>query len=762
MTKRSPRAGLAALMVLIPGAIGLYIVARTLFVYWGRDLPASVIVLAMALALAFGLVELLLRQHTAGQLEREVGALPHTPSETTVDLASPLLSGLLRARLEQAPASGLGDSVAPFITGLLVMLGLLGTLLGLFETVRGASLALTSSTDVDALRRSLTTPIEGLTRSFGCSAAGISASAMLGLAVALVRRGESRVLRAVQSYASGPLRVLSPVRRQARAIEQLASQGAALPAASAALEKVGLQLSALSERMVGLQTSSLDAQKAAMAELFGSLRRELGEAASEAGGALQQHVAPLLQQSLTRMDETVQRQAVALAEVGRELARELTADAATRRSEASAWISSVGARLDEAERERSTAQAAELSALTALTTKSLGEAEARERASAERFRELAAKVEQQSAASQAREGERLARLEALSERVGTGLDGLTQRIGANLDALAQRLGDDLARLSTELGSEHTERRAIEHAHDERARVVAEQLSLGAKALGEGIVRQEGALERLVERLPPLFSEVAEASQTHAHGALDKLVAATDERLAQVSKLLQIELEERLASERAHDERARAALARLELSAGLLDASIARQDSGAEQLVQRVGVLVSQLTAAAQHEAEATLARLAESADAQAARFAQLSQALESGRAEHALGLHEQLSGHAQQLEERLAKTSALVQDAAASWQASTVEMQAVADVFAKSVDRQREASDAWLESLGEVEGAVERAGRHAAKDALSDQLASTQEVFARQLQFQRELFEQLRSLRAVAPRSGHGEQDVSV
>jgi len=49
-------------------------------------------------------------------------------------------------------------------------------------------------------------------------------------------------------------------------------------------------------------------------------------------------------------------------------------------------------------------------------------------------------------------------------------------------------------------------------------------------------------------------------------------------------------------------------------------------------------------------------------------------------------------------------------------------------LFATSVERQREASDAWLESLGEIDGAVERAGRHAASDALADQLASTQEV----------------------------------
>jgi hypothetical protein len=56
---------------------------------------------------------------------------------------------------------------------------------------------------------------------------------------------------------------------------------------------------------------------------------------------------------------------------------------------------------------------------------------------------------------------------------------------------------------------------------------------------------------------------------------------------------------------------------------------------------------------------------------------------------------------------------------------------------------------------------VERAGRGAAADALGDQLASTQEVFARQLQFQRELFEQLRSLRAPPSAPAHEERDVS-
>jgi len=118
------------------------------------------------------------------------------------------------------------------------------------------------------------------------------------------------------------------------------------------------------------------------------------------------------------------------------------------------------------------------------------------------------------------------------------------------------------------------------------------------------------------------------------------------------------------------------------------------------------------------------------------------------------------------LEERLAKASEAVQEAASVWRASSAEMHAVVESFASSVERQREASDAWLESLGDVEGSVERAGRDAARDALSDQLASTQEVLARQLQFQRELFEQLRTLRGepapAAARPQHGDADVSV
>ncbi|MET0287305.1 MAG: hypothetical protein ABW352_22660 [Polyangiales bacterium] len=774
MKSRSFGELVSVLSVLIPGAIGAFVIARTMGTYLGKDPLASLIVGAIAAAFAVGLLELLGRVLRAGALERELATLPASPVEANVDAASPLLSSMLRARLEQAPQPGLGESSAPFLTGLLVMLGLLGTLLGLFQTVHGAGHALTNSADVDALRRSLSLPIDGLTRSFGCSAAGISASAMLGIAIALVRRREGRALRAFYAYASGPLRALSPLRRQARALELLASQGSALPQTASAFESVGTKLSQLATQLVTQQQSALEAQEKMFGELVAAMRGEMGKLSGVAGDALQQSASTLIEQLAARSNEAQKTQAEALAGAARTMTSELTRDAAQRRGEATQAMEALRTRLDEAERARATAHGEELAKLTELASRTVVEAEQRERAVSARWDELVARLDAQlesvreseaarlkaleAQAAHARESED-ARMKALDAQLLAARDLEGERL-ARLDGLTTRAGGELERLSAALSAQLEARLASERAQDERAEKALLQLSTAANALESGITRQEGALSQLVERLPPLFNEVAESSQKSAQQALAQLVALTEQQLGKVSGLLADEMAQRANLARDNDERAFAALERVEQSAQLLDGAIQRQGSGLEALVERVGTMLPGLADAAQAGAAQTLQRLSESADLQATRFSELEAALERSRSEHAQGLADQLAKHAAELEERLAKAGTSVQEAAAIWQASSVEMQAVAELFATSVERQREASDAWLESLGEVEGAVERAGRHAARDALSDQLASTQEVFARQLQFQRELFEQLRTLRAPTSRTSQGEHDA--
>jgi hypothetical protein len=775
MKSRSFGELLNALVVLIPGAVGAFVIARTMGTYWGRDALASLIVGSIALAFAVGLLELLARLWRAGGLERELRGLPATPSEATVDAASPLLSSMLRARLEQAPQPGLGESIAPFLTGLLVMLGLLGTLLGLFQTVHGAGTALTHSADVDTLRRGLSAPIDGLTRSFGCSAAGISASAMLGLAIALVRRREGRALRTLYAYASGPLRMLSPLRRQARALEQLASQGNLLPQTASAFETVGGKLSQLSAQLLTQQQSALEAQQRIFAELMSAVRGEMSKLSGVAGEALQSSASTLIDQLATRSSEALAAQTELLSGAARSLTTELARDADQRRQEAAGAIEALRARLDEAERARAAAHGQELEKLTELASRTVSEAEQRERTVSARWDELVVRLDAQlesvrqseaarlkaveAQAAQFRESED-ARMKALDAQLLAARDLEGERL-ARLDGLTTRAGGELERLSGALTAQLEARLQSERSQDERAEKALAQLVNAAGALESGIARQEGALSQLVERLPPLFNEVAESSQKSAQEALAQLVSVTEQQLAKVASMLADELTQRAQATREHDERAFTALERVEQSAQLLDGAIQRQGSGIESLVERVGAMLPGLADAAQAGAAQTLQRLSESAEHQALRFTELEGKLEQSRSEHAQGLAEQLAKHAAELEERLAKAGTSVQEAAAIWQASSVEMQAVAELFATSVERQREASDAWLESLGEVEGAVERAGRHAARDALSDQLASTQEVFARQLQFQRELFEQLRTLRAPSTRT-HGEHDAPV
>jgi hypothetical protein len=196
---------------------------------------------------------------------------------------------------------------------------------------------------------------------------------------------------------------------------------------------------------------------------------------------------------------------------------------------------------------------------------------------------------------------------------------------------------------------------------------------------------------------------------------------------------------------------------------VLDDTIARHGGAVEGLVERVGALLPELASAAQAGAVTTLDRLRTLGEEQAERITQLEAALARERHEHVQGLALELEGHVADIEQRLTRTSGAVEEASAVWRASTVEMQAVAQLFATSVERQREAADAWLESLTTVESAVEQAGRDAASDALSEQLASTHELFARQLQFQHELLTQLRTLRGGASkqRDLRGGQDVS-
>lgn len=221
-------------LVLLAGLGGLAVVARAGAYYQGTDAFAFTLVMLMAVVLLGGLLELWLRASRVASLQgaidalrgKEIGALEEVDAS---------LRPFLRSHLERDPMPAQVPVFAPFLVGLLVLLGLLGTFLGLFETLGGARAALETGGDIDSLRAGLTRPMGGLMRSFGTSAAGVAASAMLGLGAVFVRRAARRLDESIHAACSGPLAHLSASRRQLVALEELAEQGRALPDAVASL-----------------------------------------------------------------------------------------------------------------------------------------------------------------------------------------------------------------------------------------------------------------------------------------------------------------------------------------------------------------------------------------------------------------------------------------------------------------------------------------------------------------------------------------------
>jgi hypothetical protein len=209
--------------VLIAGSVGLSLVARAALVYRGVDGLAFALVLLIGALLVAGIGELVVRARRSARLVDEVRALPKTATQSVIDGASVEVRTSLQARIAGVPLPAAPVLFSSYLLGMLVMIGLLGTFLGLFETLRGAREALTASTDVAALRVGLAAPMQGLSRAFGASAAGVSASAMLGVALVLVRRADARLARAFTAYASGPLSPVTIAGRTLTALETLAA-----------------------------------------------------------------------------------------------------------------------------------------------------------------------------------------------------------------------------------------------------------------------------------------------------------------------------------------------------------------------------------------------------------------------------------------------------------------------------------------------------------------------------------------------------------
>ncbi|MDP9046025.1 MAG: DUF802 domain-containing protein, partial [Pseudomonadota bacterium] len=258
-------------------------------------LALSVVILIGAFYVAGGAELRRFRGATTG-LAAALADLHETPArlDAWLERVPAVLRPAVRLRVVGERGSLPGPAMAPYLAGLLVLLGMLGTFIGMVVTLRGTGKALDGAPDLATIRASLSAPVQGLGLAFGTSIAGVAASAMLGLAAALCRRERLVVVATLDAQIATRLRVFGAAHRRDEWWKLQQDQAHALPEL---VERVAAMTSALEQRNEALNTRLLTAQDefharaaAAYAGLAASVDRTLKEtfaaSAQTAGAAL--------------------------------------------------------------------------------------------------------------------------------------------------------------------------------------------------------------------------------------------------------------------------------------------------------------------------------------------------------------------------------------------------------------------------------------------------------------------------------------------
>ncbi|WP_175766320.1 DUF802 domain-containing protein [Burkholderia ambifaria] len=279
---------------------------------------ATAVTLLIGACYVAGAWELLRYRQATATLSRAVAGLTQPPAtlDTWLDTLHPGLRGAVRARVEGARVALPGPSLTPYLVGLLVLLGMLGTLLGMVVTLKGTGAALESATDLDAIRASLIAPVKGLGFAFGTSIVGVATSAMLGLLSALVRRERVDAGQQLDAKIATTLRVHSSAHQRDESFRLLQRQADVMPALVDRLQTMMTTLEArsvaLHDRQIESQQAFFDRTERAYAGLASNVGDALKESAAEsarvAGAALQPVVAATmtgLAQEMAALRDTV-------------------------------------------------------------------------------------------------------------------------------------------------------------------------------------------------------------------------------------------------------------------------------------------------------------------------------------------------------------------------------------------------------------------------------------------------------------------------
>ncbi|MEP1470101.1 MAG: hypothetical protein ABJK20_18375 [Halieaceae bacterium] len=316
----------------------------------GSDLLALSVTVVIGFVYLLGIVELWQFRQATATLQDALDTLPAEQKNQASALQDwltslhPSLRNAVKLRIEGERVGLPAPIFTPYLVGLLIMLGLLGTFVGMVDTLQGAVVALQGSTELEAIRNGLAAPIQGLGLAFGTSVAGVAASAMLGLNSTLSRRERMLVTRSLDSSIDKVFREHSLPYQQQQTFVAIQSQAQALPNVveklgqmADELERMGNTLSAqlLNNQSQFHETAQQHYQS--LAESVGdSLRESLGESGRLAGESIKPVITETMAQvssdtkeTHTLMNNTTRAQLDTITNVLKENASEISSSLAS-------------------------------------------------------------------------------------------------------------------------------------------------------------------------------------------------------------------------------------------------------------------------------------------------------------------------------------------------------------------------------------------------------------------------------------------------
>ena len=669
----------------------------------GADRLALAVIVVIAAVYCIGFIELLQYRRGTASLDRQLnelaGGAPQTREELQQWLAllDPSLQNSVRLRIEGERVGLAAPVLTPYLVGLLVMLGLLGTFAGMVDTLKGAVLALEGTTELQAIRAGLAAPIEGLSLAFGTSVAGVAASAMLGLASTLSRRDRMLASRRLDSAGSARMQHFSLRHSSQEAFAALRDQAAALPLVASKLEqmadKLGTMGDTLGDKLLGQQNALQHSVADIYSGLARSLDRSLAESLANSGKLAGEGMRALAEDTMAGISRQAEETQQQLARVAQQQVDQFAEGfAKTAGKVVESWQQGVAEQQRGNESLRAAIEAS-LATLNAELERAAGALQASFEQSTRAWHEQA------QSADERRLQHWSDTFQQLQQGASEQLHAAGQRLGQQLEASSDRCQEAFAGSSRDFA-------ATASALNGEWLQVAEKMTAFSDQLGSGL----NALRR----------EEAQRGEA-AVARLENLEAAVARQLATLGQELEQPLG-RLIEVSAEAPRA---------AAGLLSELRQEMTSNAERereileerraMLQQLDGLASALQQNTQHQGEAVSRLVATASDAM-------------GQA-------------SKRFEEQLGTESDRVEAAAGVFATGAAEMASLGEAFGAAIELFTDANTQLLAGLSRIEASLAESTTRS-DEQMAYYVAQAREIIDQSLLSQREVFEQLQQLGA--------------